>query len=202
MPALICQAPSAAPIQRLPHELLDIIFSQLDSHSDLVHLALSTLIFKQLIIPRHTDYRVICTRHRLPALWAHLAKRADLARNIKEVHLRERYNQSSPDRYPKDYPEQNVFTFATEEQDEDARIQNMCIALGHMSHLRTFTWSANAQVDTLHSPTFNVMHEMAVFNALRYNKPELTTVSLAGKFAHRRPEVVSFKNTPAHPVSD
>lgn len=203
MASVLRNSTNAAPIQTLPQELLDIVFSQLDSHRDLVHLALTAHFFKQHLIPRHTDYRVLRIRHRLPGLWAHLAKRADLARTVKAVHFRQRDDQSLPDRYPKNFPPSPTYTFDTEGNDEDYRIRDMCTALSHMTHLHTFTWSSPLDVvDPSKGPTLTAQQEMSIFHALRTNHPELRTVSLSGKFAHRQlPPQLDRRQPTMNPVS-
>ncbi|TFK62701.1 hypothetical protein BDN72DRAFT_725355, partial [Pluteus cervinus] len=71
---------------KLAHELLDEIFSQIDSLSDLFHLALACRLFASLIIPGHSEYRHICAdMNAAPVIWAHLARRTDLAKNIRSI---------------------------------------------------------------------------------------------------------------------
>ncbi|KIK56017.1 hypothetical protein GYMLUDRAFT_47470, partial [Collybiopsis luxurians FD-317 M1] len=89
-----------ANLTQLPLEILDSIFSDLDSHSDLISLALSSKDQYHLIVPRHSDYRVLRIRHWLPGLWAHLAKCADLARNLREVYICQKTEQAIVERYP------------------------------------------------------------------------------------------------------
>ncbi|KAF9063952.1 hypothetical protein BDP27DRAFT_1231222 [Rhodocollybia butyracea] len=71
----------------LPLEILDTILSDLDTYSDLISLALVSKNIYHQVIPRHSEYRVLRIRHRFPGLWAHLAKRADLSRNLREIHF-------------------------------------------------------------------------------------------------------------------
>ncbi|KAJ7173440.1 hypothetical protein C8R46DRAFT_1082808 [Mycena filopes] len=85
---------------RLPQELMDDILADLE-HADLVSLALVSRGGNALVIPRHTEYRILRTRHLLPAVWAHLARRADLARGIREVHITTRTDHSASDRVPR-----------------------------------------------------------------------------------------------------
>ncbi|KAJ7080890.1 hypothetical protein B0H15DRAFT_996447 [Mycena belliarum] len=69
-------APPLPPPQTPPHL----------EHRDLVSLALVSRAAAAPVIPRHTEYRVVRTRHLhlLPAMWAHLARRANLTRNIRK----------------------------------------------------------------------------------------------------------------------
>jgi hypothetical protein len=134
---------------QLPIEVTEGILSEIDIHRDLIALALTSRSFTHLIIPHHSEYRVIRIRHALPSTWVYLARRADLTRNIREVHLCARDDCTAPDRYPTvlddtmanvDWiPSQNRELYA---QDFEAnRLGNICRALGHMKRLRVFTWA-------------------------------------------------------------
>ncbi|KIK50245.1 hypothetical protein GYMLUDRAFT_51335, partial [Collybiopsis luxurians FD-317 M1] len=89
-----------ANLTQLPLKILDSIFSDLDSHSDLISLALSSKDQYHLVVLRHSDYWVLRIRHRLPGLWAHLAKRADLVWNLREVYICQKMEQAIVERYP------------------------------------------------------------------------------------------------------
>ncbi|TFK71114.1 hypothetical protein BDN72DRAFT_730040, partial [Pluteus cervinus] len=70
----------------LASEILDEIFSHIEHHRDLVNLACVCRTFALVLVPRHTEYRVIKIQSAAPFVWAHLARRRDLTRNIREVH--------------------------------------------------------------------------------------------------------------------
>ncbi|KAJ7114089.1 hypothetical protein C8R44DRAFT_710505 [Mycena epipterygia] len=167
---------------RLPQELLDDIISDLE-HRDLVSLALASRASGALVIPRHTEYRVLRTRHLLPAMWAHLARRADLTRNIREVHICERLNKTTSDRVPKmliDHCVDEKMVHMVEER----RIRNICTALGHMRRLHTFTWSWDVNPPAV--PTIEPAHENAILEALS-RKKTLAHLGLSGLFGARAP---------------
>ncbi|KAF9266675.1 hypothetical protein L218DRAFT_828364, partial [Marasmius fiardii PR-910] len=84
----------------LPAEVLDQILSELDLRIDLLSLASANRTCFHLVIPRHSEYRVIRTRHRHAGMWAHLARRSDLTRNVRKVHFCPRDNRIIPDQYP------------------------------------------------------------------------------------------------------
>ena len=75
------------PLLRLPDEILAEIASELDLHEDLIKFALASHACANIVIPRHTQYRIIRVRNAGFQLGAHLAKRADIARNMQEVHM-------------------------------------------------------------------------------------------------------------------
>ncbi|KAK7031706.1 F-box domain-containing protein [Favolaschia claudopus] len=196
MPAIVKTYPLKSPaFLRLPQELLDEIISDLE-HCDLVSLALVSRASSGLVIPRHTEYRVLRTRHLLPAMWAHLARRADLTRNIREVHLCERLNKSTSDRVPK-----SLISRSKDEQIthvvEERRIRNICTALGHMRRLHTFTWSW--EVDPPSLPTIDTGHEDAILDVLS-RKKSLRHIALAGMFGTHAPGIGLDQDSTLYPL--
>lgn len=186
----------ASPFLRLPLEILDEILEELDLHCDLLSLALCSHACARLVIPRHSEYRVIRVRNSHHEMWAHLALTANLARNVREVHLCERDNYSSRDRVPKTLVPQlrPASENQASSQDESLRIKNICTALGHMRHLRTFTWSCN----TL--PTETAEHEADVIRVLAA-KTTLEKFALTGPFASRAPGIHNDRTSVGYPVS-
>ncbi|TFK61262.1 hypothetical protein BDN72DRAFT_737787, partial [Pluteus cervinus] len=70
----------------LPVEITDQILPEIEHHRDLVNFACASQLCSQLAIPRHTEYRVLRLGTSNSAhIWAHLARRPDLARNIREI---------------------------------------------------------------------------------------------------------------------
>lgn len=164
----------------LPDEILEEIVAELDQHKDLISFALASRLCAALVIPHHTEYRILRVRHPLPNMWAHLARRADLARNVREVHICERHNYLSPDHYPNTLIDMNIDSAFTNAE-ESVRIRNICEALSHMRRLQVFTWS---WMDVLgqQRPTSHPNHENAVTTTLS-KLPALEKLNLSGKFA-------------------
>ena len=131
---------SKRPFLSLPAEILDQILSELDLRSDLISLALANRACFHLVIPRHSEYRVLRTRHRHAAMWAHLARRSDLSRNIRKVHCCARDNQTAPDQYPASLVPSERSTPQEDLYLEKMRLANICQALRHMGHLQEFIW--------------------------------------------------------------
>jgi hypothetical protein len=196
MPTLTQHYVSKSPgFLRLPQELLDEIISDLE-HRDIVSLALVSRASSALVIPRHTEYRVLRTRHLLPAMWAHLARRADLTRNIREVHICERLNKTASDRVPKTLIDRCVDEKITHVV-EERRIRNICIALGHMRRLHTFTWSW--EVDPPAIPTIETAHENAILEVLS-RKKTLRHIGLSGMFGSHAPGLAYDPESSLYPV--
>ncbi|KAF9461068.1 hypothetical protein BDZ94DRAFT_1221963 [Collybia nuda] len=123
----------------LPDEIREEIIADLERHQDLVSLALVSRAHSKTVIPHHTEYRTIRIRHPMPYMWAHLARRSDLARHIREVHLCARWDYTAPDRFPTSLIDKNIDE-NEENLDETTRFRNVCEALRHMRHLTVFTW--------------------------------------------------------------
>lgn len=187
----------APALLRLPREILDEILTQVDQHKDLISLALASHACSDLVVPRHSEYRIIRVRHRVPLMWAHLARRADLARNIREVHLCERHNTVASDHFPSTLINQSVDPASTL-MGEETRVRNLCEALRHMEHLRVFTWSWNFSPPAL--PTITPRYEEAILQAL-CDKPSLAHVALSGRFAFRYRGLQVDGNSIGYPVS-
>ncbi|KAJ7036580.1 hypothetical protein C8F04DRAFT_1094947 [Mycena alexandri] len=189
-------------ILRLPQELLDGILADLE-HADLVSLALVSRGASALVIPRHTEYRVLRTRHLLPAVWAHLARRADLARGIREVHITSRADRGASDRVPRALVDRTDEKLAANGNGtdlaamEEKRIENMCTALKHMRRLHTFTWAW--EVDPAAPPTVMPGHEDRVLAALAA-KPTLRHLGLAGMFGLYAPGVAYDPESKGYPL--
>lgn len=160
---------------RLALETLDQIASYIDLHRDLLAFALASHACANLVIPRHTDYRVIRIRYPMPYMWAHLSRRADLARNVREVHIAEIRNYEAPDHAPAALIDKAIDA-RLENNTDAARIRNLCRALGHMQHLHTFSWSCVIPPGTR---TNVPLHEAEIFMALS-RCTSLRRLSLAG----------------------
>ncbi|KAH9479787.1 hypothetical protein JR316_0008382 [Psilocybe cubensis] len=168
------------PLLRLPDEILEEIVSELDLHRDLVSFGLASRICADLVFPQHTQYRILRMRHSSPNIWAHLARRADLARNVREVHICERSNHYAADHYPTALLDKQL-DGNLDNAEESVRIRNLCKALGHMRRLRTFTWSW-MHVPGQPRPTSHPAHENAIL-AIVSQLPQLEHISLQGRFA-------------------
>ncbi|TFK64231.1 hypothetical protein BDN72DRAFT_846807 [Pluteus cervinus] len=113
----------------LASELVDAILSNLDLHLDLIHFACTCKLAASYVIPRQIEYRTIHIDRLMPDLWAHLASRPDLARNIRTVRLT-RHGEVFPRSWRNDS--------SGDSADEQDYFSNMTKALGHMSKLQTF----------------------------------------------------------------
>jgi len=195
---MLKQGKDLPPICRLPDEILEEIVSELDEHRDLLAFALTSRICAATVIPYHTQYRILRVRHTLPEMWAHLARRADLARNMREVHICERSNLLAADHYPTSLVDKDL-DGAPNNAEESVRIRNICKALSHMDRLHTFTWSW-MDVQGHQRPTSHPVHENSILNVL-FDLPRLEHVSLKGMFAMHAPGSHIDTKSLTYPVS-
>ena len=192
------QSRARPPLLRLPDEILDEIASELDLHEDLINFALASHPCSNIVIPRHTQYRIIRVRNAGFQLWAHLARRADIARNIREVHMCERHNYTAPDRIPTTLIDPQLDLSQSSEVD---RVRNICEALSHMSDLRVFSWCWNTTGPQQRSkPTSLPAHEDAILDIVR-QKPTLKHLGLSGRFANHVQSSNIDPNSMSYPVS-
>ena len=192
------QSRARPPLLRLPDEILDEIASELDLHEDLINFALASHACSNIVIPRHTQYRIIRVRNAGFQLWAHLARRADIARNIREVHMCERHNYTAPDRGPTMLIDPQLDQSQYPEAD---RVRNICEALSHMSDLRVFSWCWNTTGPQQRSkPTILPAHEDAILDIVR-QKPTLKHLGLSGHFANHVQSSNIDRNSMSYPVS-
>ncbi|TFK36134.1 hypothetical protein BDQ12DRAFT_580171, partial [Crucibulum laeve] len=83
----------------LSFDLKDLILGFIPSQKDLLPLAFTSRSWHSLIVPRHSEYRELRLSSARPEVWAHLAHRADLASNIRNVCISE--HTAISETYPK-----------------------------------------------------------------------------------------------------
>ncbi|TFK64472.1 hypothetical protein BDN72DRAFT_739054, partial [Pluteus cervinus] len=70
----------------LAEDLIQQILPEIELHRDLVNFACTSRLCCQFVIPRHTEYRILRLGTTTSShVWAHLARRPDLACYIREV---------------------------------------------------------------------------------------------------------------------
>lgn len=185
-------------IFHLPEEILDEIVSELDHLKDVVAFALVSRTCANAVVPHHTQYRVLRVRDPLPDMWAHLARRSDLSRNIRELHICQVHDYSMPDHYPTTLID-NTHDRGWNNPEESNRIRNICQAIRHMYRLRVFNWSWNNSSQQVR-PTSHPLHENAILTAVS-QLPSLEALSLSGKFALHALDSVQDPRSLTYPVS-
>ncbi|TFK62591.1 hypothetical protein BDN72DRAFT_964445 [Pluteus cervinus] len=119
----------------LPEEIVEQILPEIELHRDLVSFACASRLCTQLVIPRHTEYRVLRLGTTKSAhIWAHLSRRQDLASTIREIDI-----EQVDAEYPC-MPSSLIEDVDREERTGEVQEEDMIRALGNMYRLKTFGW--------------------------------------------------------------
>ncbi|KZV62387.1 hypothetical protein PENSPDRAFT_539851, partial [Peniophora sp. CONT] len=74
----------------LPPELLNSVVDAIPERHDLLSLSLVCSTLRDVIIPGHLQYRVLVASEEETGLWACLAVRGHLARNVRNLEIFDR----------------------------------------------------------------------------------------------------------------
>ncbi|KAH0826213.1 hypothetical protein J3R83DRAFT_5658 [Lanmaoa asiatica] len=137
-------SPSRRTLTRQPTEILDAIVFHVDSKRDLLALALSCRRLHAVIVPRHYDYRVVCTKASSLGLWNHLIVNRALARNVRTLEIIDE-RSSKPLVLPTDIMKTET---DLESSDDELLLHSkqeklLISALNKMTALQSFHWSCN-----------------------------------------------------------
>ncbi|EGN92567.1 hypothetical protein SERLA73DRAFT_146987, partial [Serpula lacrymans var. lacrymans S7.3] len=147
----------------LPVEIIDLITSSVDRRQDLISFALSCHAHKQVAIPRYSEYRIIRSPLQSP-IWAHLAARPDLGRNIQVLDILCDHISSAcrPHRVPTTWVDPSHASLTSATDVTDAFVN----ALRSMESLHTFSWATDFKFHLEYERTF----EENIWSALQHNK--------------------------------
>lgn len=143
-----------------PTEILDEILSHVDSRKDLLNIGLVSKRLRDVVFPRHFDYRVIRCKLSSISVWDHLITHRSLARNVRKLEiLDERSPSASFQTGHSHHANHNTVLIPRisfrdtdlENTDDELRMhfkqeRFLADALVHMTRLKEFKWSCN------HSP--------------------------------------------------
>ncbi|KAJ6547004.1 hypothetical protein B0H19DRAFT_1163483 [Mycena capillaripes] len=149
------------PLTKLPFDITELILCRVESRRDLISFAAASTACKELVIPRHTEYRTLRLGNR-PEVWAHLAQRPDLARNVRAVTIRGAPAQWKARPKPERYPVTLVDAAASQSDAPDTVIANICQALRNMENLHSFIWIApwtNPETPQFYYDVFRVLKD-------------------------------------------
>jgi len=134
-------------------ELLDTIASFIDSRQDLLSFSLACKAFKGVIIPLHTDYRIVRCHYRRHAVWKHFAQHLHLACRVRTVVVFDDFEaaQYLPERFPrvsrhaeKDEKEEDFVDCAHVQSSAD-NLLAVAASLQNMQQLKRLQWSTSLQ---------------------------------------------------------
>lgn len=156
----------------LSFDATEHLLDSIDTTRDLLSLALTSRFWAELIIPRHIEYRKLhldASDLHLP-LWAHLAERKDLAKNIREVRMTN--IGRSWERLPTTLVPPVVLPLA-EHQLEDRPDVVFLRAFQNFEHLESFKWQCRCFVSFM-DPHRNHQFLQILSNAMHLSSLSLT----------------------------
>ena len=138
----------------LPTEILDAILSHVDSRKDLLNIGLVCKRLRDVVFPRHFDYRVIRCKLSSIRVWDHLISHKSLARNVRKLEILDERSPSAPHNSHHGHmliPRISLRDTDLENTDDELRMhfkqeRYLAGALIQMTGLKEFKWSCN------HSP--------------------------------------------------
>ncbi|TFK67036.1 hypothetical protein BDN72DRAFT_743603, partial [Pluteus cervinus] len=119
----------------LPDEVIEQIIPEIDFHRDLVSFACASQSCRQFVTPQHIEYRLLrLGTARSTHVWAHLARRTDLACNIREIEIEQVFT-SHPC-----IPTSFIEDVDLEKRSGEVQEAEIIRALEHMPRLKSFKW--------------------------------------------------------------
>ncbi|TFK60348.1 hypothetical protein BDN72DRAFT_905043 [Pluteus cervinus] len=161
----------------LPFEVLSEVLSHIDLHIDLVNLACVSRSLCAIIIPFHTEYRVIQTASSVPTspVWRHLSARKDLAKNVRKI-----YFGYGTQRFPTTLTSNLAHSQSEITSRADCALEHartVASALRNMYNLTSFHWEPHTQV-------VNLEYRNLILVALSQN-PSLKELILPGAYSYQ-----------------
>ena len=138
-----------------PTEILDAIIFHIDSRKDLLNVALGCKRLRDIVFPRHFEYRIIRCKVSSISVWNHLILHRSLARNVRRLEILDERMTTSGTlikgrgmAIPKSIlqGETDLETTDDELSMHVRQEKYLAAALVRMTSLREFQWSCN------HSP--------------------------------------------------
>ncbi|KAJ7229120.1 hypothetical protein GGX14DRAFT_416748 [Mycena pura] len=130
----------AFPLANFPFDIIEVILGGIETRRDLLSFATASSACKELVIPRHTEYRNLRIINNRPEIWQHLVQRSDLACNIREVVIVE-VGSETRKRKPERFPITFVEKTPTQVNLDDVEVVTLILrVLGNMHDLQSFGW--------------------------------------------------------------
>ncbi|KAI0634680.1 hypothetical protein C8Q77DRAFT_1103526 [Trametes polyzona] len=96
----VCACRAAPALARLPTEILDAVAFWVDGVRDLRALAGTCRRLQDVVVPRHTEYRVVRARASAVGVWRHLVVHRALARNVRRLEVLDERAPAGAERLP------------------------------------------------------------------------------------------------------
>ncbi|KAI0777808.1 hypothetical protein BD413DRAFT_686859 [Trametes elegans] len=144
-PACTCGAAPRRTLVRLPTEILDGIAFFVDARSDLGALAATCRRMRDVVVPRHAEYRLVRCRASAVRVWHHLAVHRALARNVRRVEVLDERAPAGAEVVPAGITLTDTDLESTDDElglhAKHARF--VLAALARMTALRSIKWGCN-----------------------------------------------------------
>lgn len=152
--ALASNAASSAPspprfgLIDQPTELIDAILSHVDARRDLLNIGLVCTRLRDVVFPRHFEYRSIRCKVSAISVWNHLALHRGLAANVRRVEIVDERAPGAGMLVPRGILQGDTDLESTDDELTRHAKQERFLAraLGRMTGLQEFKWACN------HSP--------------------------------------------------
>ena len=157
---------------RQPNEILDMIAFHIDSRKDLLALALTCHRLRNVVLPRHLEYRVIHCKPSSEKVWRHLITHPLLACNVRRLQIMDE-RSNDPELTPSRVAEaDDVASQGIEMHAEQQRL--IVDALARMTTLISFSWACNNSLISFDdvSPTLfacDMLKEVEIWDNLMFN---------------------------------
>ncbi|KAF8588185.1 hypothetical protein K439DRAFT_1335942 [Ramaria rubella] len=157
---------------RQPNEILDMIAFHIDSRRDLLALALTCQRLRNVVLPRHLEYRVIHCKPSSEKVWRHLIAHPLLACNVRRLQIMDEKSREAeliPTRVAEEPDTCN------EELEMHVEQQRLILgALAQMTTLMSFSWACNNSLISFDdvSPTLftcDTLREVEICDNLMFN---------------------------------
>ena len=131
-----------------PTEIIDAILSHVDARRDLLNIGLVCTRLRDVVFPRHFEYRAIRCKVSAISVWNHLALHRALAANVRRVEIVDERALSAGMLVPRGILQGDTDLESTDDELTRHAKQERFLAraLGRMTGLQEFKWACN------HSP--------------------------------------------------
>ncbi|TFK47231.1 hypothetical protein OE88DRAFT_1666587 [Heliocybe sulcata] len=131
-------------LDRQPTEVLDAIAAHLDAKRDVLALGLTCQRMRDVVFPRHFDYRVVRCKVSSIRVWNHLHVNRALARNVRRLEILDE-RAGALEMIPRGIRTSDTDLESTDDElGMHAKQERFLIsALAQMTSIQTFVWSCN-----------------------------------------------------------
>lgn len=140
-------------ITRMPTEILDNIAFYVDLKRDLLSLALTCHRMRDIVSPRHSNYRVVKAKVSLTRVWRHLTVFRGLARNVRRLEIMDERSSDAEKIIPSDIPttEADVESMYDGLDLSAQQEKSLVSAVAEMHGLQSFKWSRTHSLISIES---------------------------------------------------